>query len=124
MKVKFVCVFCLLSLALAAVAARPPTPQQLVKDALSELLKDRKRPTATETLAAYRALKGRPEFETNALARLAIAEGAVGCCRVWGMHQINRWQKELQQELPGEVKPILDDPGYGPKEKLPFVRWC
>ena len=123
MKVKFVCVFCLLSLVISAAAARPPSAQQLVKDALAEQLKDKKRPTATETLAAYRALRERLEFATNALVRLAIAEGAVDCCRVVGKHHISLWQKELQQELPGEVKPILDNPEYGPKEKLPFVRW-
>ena len=123
MNARLVFVFCLLSVVLSAAAARPPSAQQLVKDALAVQLKDKKRPTATETLAAYRALRGRPEFATNRLARLAIAEGAAGCCRVWGMHQISRWQKELLKELPGEVKPVLDDPEYGPKEKLPFVRW-
>ena len=123
MNARLVFVFCLLSLVLSASAARPPSAQQLVKDAVADQLKGKKRPTATETLAAYRALRERPEFATNALARLAIAEGAAGCCRVWGMHQISRWQKELLKELPGEVKPVLDDPAYGPKEKLPFVRW-
>ncbi len=103
--------------------ARPPSPQQIVKNAYAEATAGRKNIRYAESVAIYRKLRERGDLSTNRAVRVLITDEIVKACRVAGMHSIQLWDKELENEIPAETKLIIDDPGFSVKSQLPFVRY-
>ena len=120
MKVEFTCVFCLLSLALSAVAARPPSVQQCVKTDFAELTKGTKYVWNAKAIEVYRELRSRPQYATNKVARLMIGDVIVKLCLTPRWHT-GSWRPKLTAEIPVEARLVLEDPECTLKEKLPFA---
>ena len=74
-----------------------------------------------KAIEAYRALRKRPDYATNAAVRVSIAREIINLCRVPYWPNLTRWDNSLQAEIPVEARAILADTGLSLKEKIPFA---
>ena len=120
MNSRLVFVLCLLSFVLSAVAARPPSVEQLLKADFAELTKGAKRVPNAKAIETYRELRSRPQYATNKVARLLIGQTIIKLCRT-PRYQIGTWTKSLTAEIPIEARLVLSDAECSLGEKLPFA---
>ena len=74
-----------------------------------------------KAIEAYRELRQRPEYATNAAMRVSIAREIINLCRVPYWPNLTRWDASLQAEIPVEARAILADAEIPLKDKLPFA---
>ena len=116
-------IFCVLAIfAVTAFAAgKPGVKERIRADFAAETKALGRGYHYSKAIAAYRTIRARPQYATNAAARVYIAGEIVKLCKVPFWTGLKTWDASLQAEIPVEAKAILADPEVGFADKVPFA---